>query len=94
MTDPTTAADRLRDYLDEIPVEWFGGKSEQQVLDEALAEAAKIDPERLARAMHEAKKVGGPWSPCGPDTTFDAPDFQCECRAMAAHLASVLREVP
>jgi hypothetical protein len=55
--------------------------------------------DRLARAFHEAKKVGGPWGPCAyRDATGDMvpvafddnseDDFACLCRAMANHVVA------
>lgn len=56
--------------------------------------------EQLARALHEAKKIGGPWSPCraiGKDGVFiqvefgDSDDFACLCWEMASDILAELR---
>lgn len=63
-----------------------------------------LDLERLARAFHEAKKVGGPWHPCATigddakmvDVGFDEDpngDFACLCRAQASQLVEEYRRL-
>jgi hypothetical protein len=53
-----------------------------------------IERDRLGRAIHAAKVIGGPWGPpCGVE--YDTgTNFECECSAMAAHLINLMADPP
>ena len=52
-------------------------------------EIVAVTRDDLGRAIHEARGVGGPWSPCPWPYGYNTGSYECECPSMGAHIFDI-----